>query len=58
MMNDPKEEEDTHANYRDRKLEKRSRQKLMRGNRSIYELQKAIVKRGKHDQHRNIGEET
>jgi hypothetical protein len=39
--------QDRHSTYRDRKLEKRSRQKLLRGNRSIFEVEKAIVKRGR-----------
>ena len=38
---------DRHANQRDRKRDKRQRDKLMRGNRSVFEIQKAIVKRGR-----------
>ena len=40
-------EEDKHASNRDKKLEKRVTQKLMRGNRSVFEMEKSIVKRGK-----------
>lgn len=38
---------DRHANARDRKRERAMEQKTMRGNRSVFEIQKAIVKRGK-----------
>lgn len=38
---------DRHANQRDKKRDKRMQQRLMRGNRSVFEIQKAIVKRGK-----------
>ena len=38
---------DRHANARDRKLRKRKTQDQMRGKRSVYEIARAIVKRGK-----------
>ena len=38
---------DRHANARDRKYAAKLREKTMRGNRSVFEIQKAIVKRGK-----------
>lgn len=38
---------DRHASQRDKKREKRVIDRLMRGNRSVFEIQKAIVKRGK-----------
>ena len=36
---------DRHANQRDRKREKREQDKRMRGNRSVFEMQKAQRKR-------------
>jgi hypothetical protein len=38
---------DRHANARDRKLAKRKNSDAMRGKRSVFEIQKAIAKRGK-----------
>ena len=38
---------DRHANARDRKRERAKEAKVMRGNRSVFEIQKAIVKRGR-----------
>lgn len=38
---------DRHADKRDRKRDKRVKSSLMRGNRSVFEIQKAIVKRGR-----------
>lgn len=37
---------DRHANARDRKLDKRKTQDALRGKRSVFEIEKAIVKRG------------
>jgi hypothetical protein len=38
---------DRHANARDRKRDKSRHQDAMRGKRSVFEVQKAIVKRGR-----------
>lgn len=38
---------DRHANARDRKAKRAKTNKVMRGNRSVFEIQKAIVKRGR-----------
>ena len=39
--------EDRHANQRDRKKAARERDARMRGNRSVFEIEKAIAKRGR-----------
>jgi hypothetical protein len=38
---------DRHARARDKKREKREQDRRMRGNRSVFEIQKAVVKRAK-----------
>lgn len=38
---------DRHANARDRKRKRAIEKKAMRGNRSVFEIQKAIVKRSR-----------
>jgi hypothetical protein len=43
---------DRHANQRDKKRERRQTNKLMRGNRSVFEIQKAIEKRGREARER------
>ena len=46
-MKDYSSYSDEHASYRDKKREKKLTEKLMRGNRSVFEMEKSIVKRSK-----------
>jgi hypothetical protein len=43
---------DKHSERRDKKLSQRSKQKAMRGDRSVFLAQEMIVKRGKHAKER------